>query len=123
MENKSEFERLESFIDKMLDNYKSLKTRYTELEENFLQLQGDFEEMEEEVNRLRSERTVVEERVSGLIRRIEDWQAAYSEAHAGDDASPASIESGTAPTGEEKPVSAESENRHSHDPGHQIVGQ
>ncbi|MDH3347404.1 MAG: cell division protein ZapB [Desulfobulbaceae bacterium] len=78
MENNNEMERLESFIDKILENNKSLKARHEELEDNYLQLQGEFEEIEGEVKRLRGERGQVEERVSGLIRRIEQWQNEYN---------------------------------------------
>ena len=74
MESKSEFVRLEEFVDNLLIKYKEMKERCTVLEISLEEREAECTKLKETISELRSERSVVGEKVSGLIDRIEQWE-------------------------------------------------
>lgn len=74
MENKSEFKRLEEFVDNLLAKYKKMKERCATFEAKLEDREAEVLELNDKITELRSERKVVGERVTGLIDRIEQWE-------------------------------------------------
>ena len=81
MENKSEFVRLEEFVDSLLAKYKHMKKTCMAVEIMLEERDAECSKLKETIDELRSERSAVGERVSGLIGRIEQWE---SEVETGD---------------------------------------
>lgn len=75
MEDNAEFVRLEQFVDKLLVKYEKLQEMYGALEANLGERNTECVKLKEQLAELRSERTQVGKKVSGLIDRIEEWEA------------------------------------------------
>ena len=75
MENNAELARLEQFVDKMLTRYHELKEEFHALQATLQERDAECAELKNRLEELSSERAVVGERVSGLIGRIEQWEA------------------------------------------------
>jgi chromosome segregation ATPase len=75
MEHNTELVRLEQFVDSLLTGYKSLKERYDALEAKLENRNSECARLKETVAELRGERTEVGSRITGLIERIEKWEA------------------------------------------------
>ncbi|PIE55825.1 MAG: hypothetical protein CSA34_07330 [Desulfobulbus propionicus] len=82
MENNAELARLEQFIDKLLGQYNQLKADYHGLqstlqdrEQEITGLKKDIDGLQQQISSLSSQRTEVGTRVSGLLSRIEQWEA------------------------------------------------
>lgn len=75
MENNAELVRLEEFVDKLLAKYNNLKSDYHALQETLRERDAECADLKNNVFHLSTERTEVGNRVSGLLDRIEQWEA------------------------------------------------
>jgi chromosome segregation ATPase len=79
MENNSELVRLEQFVDTVLNKYNDLKDRFHALEATLRERDEECAALKDDVAELRDERSEVGSRVSGLLGRIEQWEAGQDE--------------------------------------------
>ena len=79
MKNNAELVRLEQFIDSLLNKYNDLKDRFHALEGTLRERDDECAALKEDIAGLTSERTEVGSRVSGLLGRIEQWEAEQGE--------------------------------------------
>ncbi len=77
MENEG-FVRLEQLVDTLIDSYNELKEKYRVLEENLKESEEERELLKMELAELQEQRSEVAQRVSGLLGRIEQWEADQS---------------------------------------------
>ncbi len=75
MENNAELAKLEQFVDKLLTRYHELKEEFHALQATLQERDAECVDLKDQLSELSSERVVVGERVSGLIGRIEQWEA------------------------------------------------
>jgi len=75
MENNAELAKLEQFVDKLITKYQKLKEEFHALQTTLQERDAECADLKEQVSELSSERIVVGEKVSGLIGRIEQWEA------------------------------------------------
>ena len=75
MENNAELVKLEQFVDKLITKYQKLKEEFHALQTTLQERDAECADLKEQVSELSSERVVVGEKVSGLIGRIEQWEA------------------------------------------------
>ena len=75
MENNAELARLEQFVDKLLNKYHELKEEFHSLQATLRERDAECADLKSRLSELSSERAAVGERVSGLIGRIEQWEA------------------------------------------------
>ena len=75
MENNSELVRLEQFVDTVLNKYNDLKDRFHALEATLRERDDECAGLKEDIAELRDERSEVGSRVTGLLGRIEQWEA------------------------------------------------
>ncbi len=75
MEKNEELVRLEQFVDSLLNKYNDLKTNFHALEATLAERDAECAGLKEEIAELRDERSDVGTRVSGLLGRIEQWEA------------------------------------------------
>jgi Cell division protein ZapA. len=80
MDNTTELQRLEQFVDKLLNKYNQLKADYLSLQETLRERDAECADLKNNIANLSSERTEVGSRVAGLLDRIVAWE---SEAIAG----------------------------------------
>jgi len=78
MENKAELVRLEQFVDTLLNKYNELKDRFHALELTLRERDDECAALKNDVADLKNERSEVGSRVSGLLGRIEQWEAEQS---------------------------------------------
>ena len=74
MESKSEFVRLEEFVDNLLSKYKQVQQKCSALETRLEERETECAKLKDTITELRSERNVVGEKVAGLIDRIDQWE-------------------------------------------------
>jgi FtsZ-binding cell division protein ZapB len=74
MENE-EFVRLEQLVDTLIGSYSELKGKYRVLKENLKESEEECELLKMELAELQEQRSEVAQRVSGLLGRIEQWEA------------------------------------------------
>lgn len=79
MENNAELARLEDFVDKLLAKYNQLKADYHALQETLRERDAECADLKNNVFNLSSERTEVGNRVSGMLDRIQQWEAEQGE--------------------------------------------
>lgn len=77
MENE-EFVRLEQLVDTLIDSYSTLQGKYRVLEGNIKESEEERELLKMELTELQEQRSEVAQRVSGLLGRIEQWEADQS---------------------------------------------
>ena len=75
MENNAELAKLEQFVDKLITKYQKLKEEFHAMQTTLQERDAECADLKEQVSELSSERVVVGEKVSGLIGRIEQWEA------------------------------------------------
>lgn len=75
MDNNAELVRLEEFVDKLLAKYSQLKEDFHALQETLRERDAECADLKSNVSQLSSERSEVGNRVSGLLGRIEQWEA------------------------------------------------
>lgn len=85
MENNAELVRLEQFVDTLLNKYNDLKDRFHALEATLSERDTECASLKDDIVELKNERSEVGSRVSGLLGRIEQWEA---EEGASDSSSP-----------------------------------
>ncbi|RUM38607.1 MAG: hypothetical protein DSY57_02295, partial [Desulfobulbus sp.] len=61
--------------DKLITKYQKLKEEFHALQATLQERDAECADLKEQVSELSSERVVVGEKVSGLIGRIEQWEA------------------------------------------------
>ncbi len=83
MENNAELVRLEQFVDTLLNKYNDLKDRFYALERTLGERDAECAGLKDEIAGLQDERSEVGSRVSGLLGRIEQWEAEQDESGAG----------------------------------------
>ncbi|WP_446008437.1 cell division protein ZapB [Candidatus Electrothrix sp.] len=74
MENE-EFVRLEQLVDTLIYRYSELQGKYRVLKENLKESEEERELLKMELTELQEQRSEVAQRVSGLLGRIEQWEA------------------------------------------------
>jgi chromosome segregation ATPase len=75
MNKNEELVRLEQFVDSLLNKYNDLKENYHSLEATLGRRDEEITELKADLAELRDERSEVGSRVSGLLGRIEQWEA------------------------------------------------
>jgi FtsZ-binding cell division protein ZapB len=75
MENNAELIRLEQFVDTLLNKYNDLKEKFHSLEATLRERDDECAALKNDVAELKNERSEVGSRVSGLLGRIEQWEA------------------------------------------------
>lgn len=71
----SELGRLEGFVSKLLDKFNALQLDKKRVDELLLQREETIVALQDELASLKDERGEVSNRVSGLLERIEEWEA------------------------------------------------
>ena len=79
MDNTTELQRLEQFVDKLLNKYNQLKADYLSLQETLRERDAECADLKNNIANLSSERTEVGSRVAGLLDRIEQWEHEHAE--------------------------------------------
>ena len=79
MENNAELVRLEQFVDILLNKYNDLKDRFHALEATLRERDDECAGLKDDISELNNERSEVGSRVSGLLGRIEQWEADQDE--------------------------------------------
>ncbi len=85
MSHAEEIDRLEQFVEKLLDSYQALRiehenvlTARQRLEHDYNALQRQMEtgqsELKQQLEQLHNDRAAMRSRVSGLISKIEEWE-------------------------------------------------
>jgi hypothetical protein len=75
----SELGRLEAFVAKLLDRFNALQVDKKRVDELLLQRDETILHLQDELASLRDERGVISSRVTGLLERIEEWEAGSEE--------------------------------------------
>lgn len=75
----SELGRLEDFVAKLLERFNALQADKKKVDDLLLQREGAIAALQEELAALKDERGEIGNRVSGLLERIEEWEAGESE--------------------------------------------
>ena len=75
----SELGRLENFVTKLLERFNALQADKKKVDDLLLQREGAIANLQEELAALKDERGEIGNRVSGLLERIEEWEADASE--------------------------------------------
>ncbi len=76
MDQGSEFERLEQYVNKLIVQFDKLHEENSRLRDTLEQQQSKIESLEKEINSADSERGDISNRIKGLIDRIEEWESA-----------------------------------------------
>ncbi|MBU0663568.1 MAG: cell division protein ZapB [Proteobacteria bacterium] len=71
----SELGRLENFVSKLLDRFNALQAEKKRVDELLLQREETIATLQDELASLKDERGEISNRVSGLLDRIEEWEA------------------------------------------------
>ena len=71
----SELGRLENFVSKLLDRFNALQADKKRVDELLLQREETIATLQDELASLKDERGEISSRVSGLLDRIEEWEA------------------------------------------------
>jgi uncharacterized coiled-coil protein SlyX len=79
MEKNEELVRLEQFVDNLLNKYNDLKARFHALEATLAERDMECDGLKADIAELRDERSEVGSRVSGLLGRIQQWEAEQEE--------------------------------------------
>lgn len=79
MEQESELGRLEVFVARLLDRFNALQAEKKRVDDLLKQREATIAALEGEVASLKDERGVISGRVSGLLGRIEEWEASVNQ--------------------------------------------
>jgi len=71
----SELGRLEDFVAKLLGRFNALQADKKKVDDLLLQREETITALQEELAGLKNERGEIGNRVSGLLERIEEWEA------------------------------------------------
>jgi chromosome segregation ATPase len=75
----SELGRLEDFVAKLLERFNALQADKKKVDDLLMQREAAIATLQEELADLKDERGEIGNRVSGLLERIEEWEAGASE--------------------------------------------
>ena len=74
MEQESELQRLEKFVEKILTRFSQLKVEKEQLEQEVFERDLLIEELRENISSKVTERNEISERVNKIVDQIEDWE-------------------------------------------------
>jgi hypothetical protein len=74
MEQESELQRLEKFVEKILTRFSLLKEEKGQLEQEVFERDLLIEELRESISSKVTERNEISERVNKIVDQIEDWE-------------------------------------------------
>lgn len=74
MEYEEDLQKLESNVEKMLNNLDSVQEEKIRLQADLACLRQDKEELEEQIKRMKDEKKSILQRVSGLLGSMEKWE-------------------------------------------------
>jgi len=90
----SELGRLEGFVSKLLDRFNALQADKKRVDGLLVQREETISALQNELESLKDERGEVSNRVSGLLERIEEWEATAIEGDDGGDMTTRNAEGG-----------------------------
>jgi chromosome segregation ATPase len=90
----SELGRLEGFVSKLLDRFNALQADKKRVDDLLVQREETISALQNELVSLKDERGEVSSRVSGLLERIEEWEATAIEGGDGGDMTTRNAEGG-----------------------------
>lgn len=82
MSETHELEKLESFVSTLLDRFNTLQQQNQEMTERLERRDTTIETLENELAEMKDERGEISTRVSGILGKIEEWEAASASATA-----------------------------------------
>lgn len=94
MKQDSELGRLENFVAKLLDRFNALQADKGKVDELLLEREETIATLQDELASLKDERGEISSRVSGLLGRIEEWEAGVKESGDSDGSEGGSSEGG-----------------------------
>lgn len=74
MEQESELQRLEKFVEKLLARFTALKDEKTQLEREVFERDLLIEELRDNISSKVTERNQISERVNKIVDQIEEWE-------------------------------------------------
>jgi chromosome segregation ATPase len=74
MEQESELQRLEKFVEKILTRFSALKAEKTQLEQEVFERDLLIEELRDNISSKVTERNEISERVNKIVDQIEEWE-------------------------------------------------
>ena len=74
MEQQSELQRLEKFVEKILTRFFALKVEKAQLEQDVFERDLLIEELRDSISSKVTERNEISERVNKIVDQIEDWE-------------------------------------------------
>ncbi len=74
MDRESELQRLEKFVEKILERYSALKAEKMQLEQDLAERDQLIEELQGTIASKVTERDEISERVNKIVDQIEDWE-------------------------------------------------
>ena len=74
MEQQSELQRLEKFVEKILTRFSALKAEKAQLEQDVFERDLLIEELRDNISSQVTERNEISERVNKIVDQIEDWE-------------------------------------------------
>ena len=74
MEQESELQRLEKFVEKILTRFSALKAEKSQLEQDVFERDLLIEELRNNISSKVAERNEISERVNKIVDQIEDWE-------------------------------------------------
>jgi len=75
MEQESELQRLEKFVEKILTRFTALKEEKTQLEQELFERDLLIEELRETISAKVTERNEISDRVNRIVDQIEEWES------------------------------------------------
>ena len=75
----SELGRLEDFVTKLLERFNALQADKKKVDDLLLQREETIANLQEELDALKNEQGEIGNRVTGLLERIEEWEAGANE--------------------------------------------
>ncbi len=90
----TELGRLEGFVSKLLDRFNALQADKKRVDDLLLQREERIAALQDELASLKDERGEVSSRVSGLLERIQEWEAGAMENDINDSMVGSNIEGG-----------------------------
>lgn len=74
MGQESELQRLEKFVEKLLNRFSALKAEKAQLEQDIVERDQEIEELRQTVSSKVNERNEISERVNRIVDQIEEWE-------------------------------------------------
>lgn len=83
MEHDVDLERLEQFVERLLASHDQLKSENDKIKALLLQKEQEIAVLQEKNKGLQEDRSNMHDRVTGLIDRIDEWEAVLGTAETG----------------------------------------